>query len=259
MLIREQYLNILESFKDNQSIKIITGVRRCGKSTVLLQFIDVLKNKHKVIDKQIIYYDFNNLDLKRINYYELHKQILNKCVNNKINYVFLDEIQEIKKFEECVNSLHANKKIKFDIYLTGSNSHMFSRNLSTLFTGRNIEIKMYPLSFKEYFDYVSLVYKNDNRRQVFEKFLKYGGLPLYIDFFNDKKNIEAKLNGVIEDTQKRDILQRHRISNFSDFNRLFQFLFDHIGQEISTKNISNTIKSKNKNVISPKTVDRYID
>jgi predicted AAA+ superfamily ATPase len=258
-IIRTSYINEINLYKDKHIIKIITGVRRAGKSTILEQYKRFIVEKYQINLDQIISYDFNDLRFRNLSYKELYSQIIQKSKNDSINYVFLDEVQDIKKFEECVISLYENKKYKFDIYITGSNSRMFSSGLATLFTGRNVEIKVYPLSFKEYYQYLYEEYKIYDKYKTFNLFLQYGSLPICLDSIDSPDVMKTKITSVIKDSIQKDIFYRHSIRNVDDFNRIVKYLLMNIGQPISTTSISNTINSHNRNLISAKTIDRYIE
>jgi predicted AAA+ superfamily ATPase len=188
---RKDYLQRLNELKDRHFIKVLTGIRRSGKSTILKQFIHQLKTKYVIDSNQIINYDFNNVNLKKYTYKKLYDEIINKSSKNTTNYVFLDEIQEVKNFEKCVIALFENKQIKFDIYITGSNSHMFSSKLATLFTGRNAPIYVYPITFKSFFKELN---KSTDRSKSFEKYLKYGGLGIVIPNYDNEKMLQQTLN-----------------------------------------------------------------
>jgi predicted AAA+ superfamily ATPase len=239
-------------------IKVITGVRRSGKSTILEQYIHCLKNEYLVNEEQIQTYNFNDMMFDKTSYESLYTMIVNKADKKAINYIFLDEVQEIENFEKAIIALFENKSIKFDIYITGSNSKMFSSSLATLFTGRNQEIKIYPLSFAEIYTYLKGVLKIDDRYILFQFYLKYGGLPIIIDVIKNEKLIRERLSSVLHDTVNKDVKERYTLRNFSEFIRICSYAFDNIGSVFSTTNISNYINSNNKTKITHKTVERYL-
>jgi predicted AAA+ superfamily ATPase len=259
LIKRETYLKKIESFSKTRAIKIITGTRRSGKSTILEQFKDILKTKYLIQSNQIISYDFNDIKLKKHTYESLYDEILNKASNTKTNYVFLDEIQEINKFEECVISLFENKDYKFDIYLTGSNSKLFSSSLATKFTGRNLEIKVYPFSFNEYILFAKTNGITLSKSKLFERYIKYGSLPIILDVFLYDEVVSSRIKTVLLDSVSKDILERHKIRNTADFKRITKYLFDHIGQLINIIKLANYINSNNQTKISARSIDRYID
>jgi predicted AAA+ superfamily ATPase len=222
--------------------------------------MDLLKTKFAIENKQVIYYDFSDPLLDDVNYKLLYEEILNKSQPNDINYIFLDEIQEVKNFEKCVIGLFENKTFRFDIYLTGSNSKMLSSELATLFTGRYQEIKIYPLSFSEYLLVVSNILQKFDKHDLFNQYLLYGGLPGIIEVIKDTTLIQKKVNKVIDDVINKDIKKRHklRITNAPEFDRICKFLFENIGGVISIENIEKYLKSNNKSRISANTIDRYL-
>ena len=183
MIIRENYLNLLIDAKDTEFIKVITGVRRSGKSTLLLMFKDYLLNNN-VNEKNIIHINFESAmydDIK--DYRDLYNEIKSKISNEKM-YILLDEVQNVDKWEKAINSLNVDFDV--DIYITGSNAYLLSSELATLLSGRYIEIKMYPLSFKEFLKFNN--YDESNLEDKFNEYLKYGGLPA-ITQIKDKNNL----------------------------------------------------------------------
>jgi predicted AAA+ superfamily ATPase len=260
LIIRQTYLKKLIDLKDNHYIKVITGVRRCGKSTLLEQYKTYLI-KTGISTEQIISYDFNDIKLAQMNYEVLHDEIIKKAVPNKVSYLFLDEIQEIDKFEKCVISLFENKLIKFDICIAGSNSKMFSEQLATLFTGRNLEIKVLPFSFMEFLEY----YKENSMdsdysiKKVFEIYMKYGGLPILLESLENDEYKEEKLSKILSDTIQKDIKTRHAIKNVNEFNRIARFVLSESGKEISATKTANYLRTNEKSKISNITVGKYLD
>jgi predicted AAA+ superfamily ATPase len=257
-IIRKTYVEEILTLKDKPFIKVITGVRRCGKSTILKQYRNLLVEQYKISKSNIISYDFNEPKFSQYSYMKLYKEIVKKSNKTQINYIFLDEIQEIDKFEKCVIGLYEHKKIKFDIYLTGSNSKMFSSSLASLLTGRNIEINIFPLSFKEYYEFAQKQLGANNRHIIFQYYLKYGGLPIIIPIFNDNKTVERALSAVLKDSVDKDVKTRHEIRNYPEFLRLANYILENIGQDFSTRSISNYLKSNNLSKTSHHTVDTYL-
>jgi predicted AAA+ superfamily ATPase len=255
-IIRTEYLETIEKLKDKPFIKILIGMRRCGKSTILNQFKNILLSKYSIKSSQIIDYNFNDLDLQKLSYGELYNKIISKSTVNSSNYIFLDEIQEIKEFEKCVISLFENKKYKFDIYITGSNSHLFSSELSTLFTGRNFPINVYPLSYKEYFNFF---YKLGMEHKGFEKYIKYGSLGLIIPIIDEQNLIESSLKNILYDTINKDIKSRNNIKYSNGIELVIKYIYKNIGKEISLVNIENYLKSGREPKLTSKTISKYID
>jgi predicted AAA+ superfamily ATPase len=254
-ILRTEYLNKLELWKDRHFIKILTGIRRSGKSTILKQFQELLTNKYGIASKNIRTYDFNNSLLLKFNWKTLIEEIISKSSKKHMNYIFLDEIQEIKEFEKCVITLFESKEYKFDIYITGSNSKMFSSKLATLFTGRNAPINVYPIPFKSFnekiFDKLSDTHK-------LNEYMKYGGLGIIIPSFDNKEVIEQTLRWVFNDTINKDVKKRHKIQNSDGFDKLMNYIYEHIGRQINMKKIEQYLKSSKEPLLTDKTVLNYL-
>jgi predicted AAA+ superfamily ATPase len=265
-IFRKTYIDELIRLKNTNYIKVITGVRRSGKSTILNQFMLYLK-EIGVNENQILSYDFNDLKLAKLNFENLYDKILSEANKNDINYLFLDEIQEIDNFEKCVISLFENKKIKFDIYISGSNSKMFSENLATLFTGRNLTLKVLPFSFKEFFEYYKDNYLEFNtneyalamKRNIFDKYSKFGGLPILLNNLQNVKTLEEQLQQILNDTIVKDVKTRYKIRNIGEFQRIAKYILSETGKEISVLNSVNFIKSNEKFKITHQTIDKYLN
>lgn len=244
MIIRQEYLNQLRLLKDQKVIKVITGIRRSGKSTLLELFRDDLK-KQNIAKEQIQFFNFEeekNVDLK--NWRKLHQTIEEKLVQNKMNYIFLDEIQKVDHLEELVNSLFVKKNV--DLYITGSNAFLLSSELATLLTGRYISIHLLPFSFKEYTE----MYPDEtNYDRLFEKYLNSSSFPEVVRL---SKVNEELANNYLKDLYNtivnKDIAKRYNIRNEIDFERTIKFVFDSIGSPLSARNIANTLKNESINV-----------
>ncbi len=248
-LHRKEYLETIKKYKDLDLIKVLTGVRRCGKSTILLQFIDFLK-QDGIEENQIIYYNFEKiLDDKLYDYKFLYHTILERKIPGKKLYVLLDEIQEVKNFEKAIDSLYLDKEI--DIYITGSNANLLSSELATLLTGRHIEIKIYPFSFKEYTEA-----KNENIDEAFNHYLIFGGMPYTLELNDPETKIEY-LNSLYSTILLKDIVKRKNIKDVGLLEDLSSFLCDSVGSIISAKSIADTLTSKGRKVSSI-TIDNYI-
>ena len=250
---RENYLSILKNFKDQQIIKVITGIRRCGKSTLLELFIDCLK-ENGVEDNQIISINFENSDYEYLqDRKKLYEYLKSKLAKNKKTYIFLDEIQNVHEFEKTVDSLFINKDI--DIYITGSNAWLLSSELATLLTGRYIEIKMLPLSFKEYLS--AFEDKTDISRK-FRDYLQYSSFPQAIELFKiNPENINLFLDGIYNTILFKDVMARRGITDKNTLERVTKYLYDNIGNRTSVKNISDNIEGLEKNN-SYNTVSTYV-
>ena len=251
MINRIEYLEELISFKDKKLIKIITGIRRCGKSTLL----DLYKNyllKNDINDNQIISINFEDIDFENLlDYSKLHSYIKEKLIPNKMNYIFLDEIQNVPNFEKAVDSLYIKNNV--DLYITGSNSYLLSSEHATLLSGRYVEIKMLPLSFKEY---ISTFPDKSDLSNKYKNYLINSSFP-YALFLNQKKDIHTYLDGIFNSVILKDVVARKNISDVPNLTKLIKYLFDNIGNLCSTKKISDTMTSSG-NKISTHTVDNYI-
>ena len=252
MIQRDAYVKKLIDFKDKDLIKIITGIRRCGKSTLFDIYINYLK-KQGIQDEQIIKLNLESQDFSFENYTELYNYIKARLVNSKKNYVFIDEVQRVEEFQKAIDSLYINKNI--DLYITGSNAYLLSGELASLISGRYIEIKMLPLSFKEY---MSAFDENIDKQEKLLDYLKYGSLPLTVELFKtDPDLIESYIDGVFSTVIYKDVMQRNNINNKMLLESIIKYIFNNIGSPISTKKISDTLTSMNR-ATSNHTVENYI-
>ena len=252
MIARDVYLKKLIDFKDKDLIKIVTGIRRCGKSTLFDIYINHLKEQG-IQDKQIIKINLESQDYSFENYMELYNYIKERLVSDKKTYVFIDEVQRIESFQKAIDSLYINKNI--DLYITGSNAYLLSGELATLISGRYVEIKMLPLSFKEY---MSAFDTNIDKQEKLLDYLKYGSLPLTVELFKaDPDLIETYIDGVFSTIIYKDVMQRNNINNKMLLESIIKYTFNNIGSQISTKKISDTLTSMNR-ATSNHTVENYI-
>lgn len=252
MIKRIEYLEELKKWKDKDLIKVVTGIRRCGKSTLLELFIEYLKEK-KIDEEHIVSINLESLEYNFSNYKDLYFYVVSKIKDDKKYYVFLDEIQNIEGFQKAVDSLYIKKNI--DIYITGSNAFLLSGELATLLTGRYVEIKMLPLSFKEY---VSAFSGNNNYQSLFLEYMKNGGMPGTISVLDLGINdINKYLDSIFSTVVFKDIMARNKITDKTILENIIKFILDSIGSSISTKKISDTLTSKGM-TISNHTVDKYI-
>lgn len=254
MIIRENYLKKMIDAKDTEFIKVITGVRRSGKSTLLLMFKDYLIN-NGIKDDNIIYINFESAEFDDIkDYKDLYKYIKEKIKKGRV-YLLLDEIQNVKSWEKTINSFKVDFDI--DIYITGSNAYLLSSELSTLLSGRYIEIKMYPLSFKEFLKFNN--YDNTNLDDKFNEYLKYGGLPAITLIKDNDELVLSYLNGIYNTIVKKDIVDRNNIKDVALLENIIKYLATNIGSSVSAKKISDFL---NSNKITEKsnhqTIDNYL-
>lgn len=249
---RTEYIEELKKWKDKKLIKVITGIRRCGKSTLFGLYIEYLKGL-KIDEEHIISINLESLDYDFKDYRELYNYIMSKINDDKKHYVFLDEIQNIEEFQKAVDGLYIKENI--DIYITGSNAFLLSGELATLLTGRYVEIKMLPLSFKEY---VSGFENNSNYQSLFLDYMKNGGMPGVLSILDlDIDGINTYLDSIFSTVIVKDIMARNKIVNKTLLENIIKFIFDSIGSVISTKKISDTLTSKGIS-ISNHTVENYI-
>ena len=257
LIERKQYMQLLRNLKDQNIIKVISGVRRCGKSTLLMMFADELI-RNGVHENQIQFYNFEDLDTLAIgDIYQIHAHIKNLLVKNKQNYIFLDEVQNIKEFQRLVDSLYIKSNV--DIYITGSNAYMLSGELATLLTGRYVEINLLPLQFAEYNDFIHTKSPNLSNIETLANFIHYGSVPEYVKQLQiGEKQADLFADSILKTIVEKDIFQRLNITNRHDFNKILDFIFDSVGSYVSPRSISDTLRS-NGTVIDKQTVSKYLD
>ena len=249
-IIERDYLKELIDVIGTPDIKVITGVRRSGKSKLLNMFKNYIENNIK--DANIININFNLIKFDYLrNYITLNNYIEEHFINGKNNFVLIDEVQMCKEFERTINSLHAEEK--YDIYITGSNAFLLSSDLATLFTGRTYEIEIFPFSFKEYIKY----FKKENIQEAFDSYIFEGGMSgSYI--YNDNKQKYNYINDVYNALIVRDIQQKYNIQNIGLMDSLTEFLMDNISNLTSYRNIANKLIENNINT-NDKTIASYIN
>ncbi|MHB8963381.1 MAG: ATP-binding protein [Saccharofermentanales bacterium] len=252
---RDLYLDQLINFKDKPLIKVITGIRRCGKSTLLALYAEYLRNSQVQAD-HIICINFEAFEFDTITtYQDLYLLIKNKMTSNIGKYyLLLDEIQQVPSWEKAVNSFLVDFNV--DITITGSNAYLLSSELSTLLSGRYVEIKMQPLSFKEYLDFNNFV-KTDNVDQLFESYLEYGGLPTVVELKGLPDTIAPFLTGIYNTVIMKDVIQRNNVRDAALLEGVLKFVAANIGNTISTKKISDYLTSSGRKTTSD-TIDNYL-
>ena len=257
LIERKQYMQLLRNLKDQNIIKVISGVRRCGKSTLLMMFADELIN-NGVQQEQIQFYNFEDLDTLAIgDIYQIHTHIKERLVEDKPNYIFLDEVQNIKEFQRLVDSIYIKPNV--DVYITGSNAYMLSGELATLLTGRYVEINLLPLQFSEYYNYS--ISKSPNLRKIdtLANFIYFGGIPEYIKQLQiGEKQADLFADSILKTIIEKDIFQRLGITNKHDFNKILDFIFDSVGSYVSPRSISDTLRTQGT-VVDKQTVAKYLD
>ena len=255
MIVRPLYLQKLISYKDKPAIKVITGIRRCGKSSILDSFIDYLKD-NGIASDHIIKMNFEDLIYDDMDYKKLNQTILNKLPDDKQKvYIILDEIQRISSWEKVVNSLHLNPLL--DLYLTGSNAYLLSSELSTFLSGRYVEIKMLPLSFKEFLTFYDFPADTPMDKK-FANYMKFGGMPALKDYNFDEKQSRETLDSIYNTVIVKDVLSRNEIKDVAILEKLTRFMADNIGNMTSINKITNYLVSE-KSLSSPnnKLIEAY--
>lgn len=249
-IVRKNYLNRIIELKDTPDIKIITGIRRSGKSKLMQAYIEYLKTNYDNIN--IIFIDFMDLKFEEIKeYHALHSYVEQHYVAGKMNYLFVDEVQMCPKFELAINSLYS--KGKYDIYVTGSNAFLLSADLATLFTGRYIEIHVFPFSFQEYCEYYSDVSDKD---KLFDEYSFKGGLAGSYLYLNDRDRV-TYIKEVYETIVTRDLVQKYALPDTTVLQRLSEFLMDNISNLTSPNKVSQLLTANNV-ATNHVTVRKYI-
>ena len=261
MVIRKDYLDKLIMWKDHEIIKVITGIRRCGKSTLLMQFQDYLRDSG-VMDEQIVSINFEDLKFEALlDYRSLYEYVEDKIIPGKKMYIFLDEIQKVSDFEKTVDSLYIKENV--DVYITGSNAYLLSSDLSTFLSGRYVEISMLPLSFKEVYEE-----KGGDKEEAFNQYLKYGGFPYLMNMPLADEQINMYLEGIyntvilkdIEERENRKYLDsnKRKVTNIVLLKSIAKYLASAVGSTISVKNVTGYLTSTGRK-ISSSTVDDYME
>ena len=254
MLLREDYLSKIRGFYDSDLIKILVGIRRCGKSVILNQIVNELKEKRKIDENHIIFINFEFIEFEELlDYKSLNKYIKDRIQDGKRYYLFLDEIQNVDNFEKVVNSLRASIK-NISIFLTGSNSKMLSDELSSVLSGRYVLFNINPLSYKEY---ITLTNKDGKDLDTFWDYAKWGGLPNRCEFSNEI-DIKNYLHSVYDSIILRDVVKRLNLKDTILFDMILQYLIETTGREFSANNIIKYLEKENKK-ISNETLYNYID
>ncbi|MBR1648203.1 MAG: ATP-binding protein [Alphaproteobacteria bacterium] len=256
---RPLYLQKLINFKDKEAIKVITGLRRCGKSSILEVFRDYLAD-NGVKDKNIIYMNFETLANRSKTYMQVYDEIIKKAkLTQDRVYIFLDEIQQIEKWELTVNSLRVD--IDCDIYITGSNAYLLSSQLSTYLSGRYIEIKILPLSFKEFVEFNNFA-PTMQKDEIFALYLKFGGMPILTEYdFKNEEIVNSVLEGIFTSVIMEDVIKQAPVRDVVTLDKIINFLADNIGNSTSINNIKNVLlsgRNADERKITSATIDNYI-
>ena len=250
MINRDNYLNKLIRFKDKELIKVVTGIRRCGKSTLFDLYINYLL-QNGVKQEQIIRLNLEDPVFYELDdYLKLYNYIKDKMKKDKMNYIFIDEVQNVKEFQKAVDGLYIQKNT--DIYITGSNAYLLSGELATLLSGRYVEIKMLPLSFKEY----RLALPDENIDRLYQKYISRGSFP-YTLKLEDVDDIDMYIKGIYDSIVLKDIMARKNFQDMQMLQSIINFMLDNIGNLYSTNKIADTMTSNGRK-ISVHTVESYL-
>ena len=252
---RDLYLSQLIQYKDKSLIKVVTGIRRCGKSTLLSLFsnhlIDTGISKENIIRMNFESFEFGHIS----DYKQMHSYIKERLLNDKQkHYLLLDEVQIISSWEKAVNSFLVDANV--DIYITGSNAYLLSSELSTLLSGRYVEIKMLPLSFKEYLDFIDSN-DQDKLQEQFNQYLKYGGLPTVVILLENTDTIGPFLEGIYNTVLMKDVIERNNIRDSALLESILKFIAANVGNIVSAKRISDYLNSSGRKTTG-ETIDNYL-
>ena len=256
MIDRPLYLDKIMPFVDTPFVKILTGVRRCGKSTILKMIIKKLREEKHVDDEQILSYRFDSMEYEDMTTKELYLELKSKIIQSKMTYLFLDEIQEIEGWEKVVNTLASDFDV--DIYITGSNSRMMSSEISTYLTGRYITFHIYTLSFEEYLMFKKSYTTLKDLKQEFSQYVRLGGFPAthLQDYSQDE--VYTIVKDIYNSTIFSDIVRRNQVKKIDQLERVVKYTFNNIGNTFSAKSISNYFKSEQRK-IDNETVYSYLE
>ncbi len=250
-LVRKQYLEKIIKLQNTPDIKVITGIRRSGKSVLLKEFMDYLKENDCNVN--IIFANLQEIEFEELlEYHQLHKYVMEKYREGMHNVLIIDEVQLCEKFEIAINSFHS--KNLFDIYITGSNAFLLSSDLATLFTGRTMSIEIFPFSFNEYIDYYGNLNDFD---KLFDSYVREGGMPGSL-IYSDMKDKYDYLSNVFNTILLRDLIDKYKIRNQTEIKKLSEYMMDNIGNIVSPNNICNCLNN-DKVDITRKTISKYLD
>lgn len=256
MIERPLYLNKIMPFVDTPFVKILTGVRRCGKSTILKMIQKKLKEEHHITDEQILSYRFDSMEYEDMTSKELYQELKTKILNTKKTYLFLDEIQEINGWEKVVNTLASDYDV--DIYITGSNSRMMSSEISTYLTGRYVTFHIYTLSFDEYLMFKKSYSTIYDIKQEFNQYVRLGGFPATHLQEYSQDEVYTIVRDIYNSTIFSDIVRRNQVKKIDQLERVVKYTFNNVGNPFSAKSISNYLKSEQRK-IDNETVYRYLE
>ena len=250
---RKEYLDKLISWKDKRIIKIVTGVRRCGKSMLLKIYQNYLKNQG-IDENQIIAINFEDLDYEELtDYKKLYAYLKERLIEGKMTYIFLDEIQNVENFPKVLDSLYIKEYV--DIYVTGSNGYMLSSEIATMISGRYVQIEMLPLSFKEYVESTGSM---NDRGIKYAEYLQNSSFPYTLELKNQPEQIREYLEGIYNTIVVKDIVSRKKVTDTMMLKSVLRFVFDNIGNRLSAKKIADTMTSEGRK-IDTRMVEKYLE
>lgn len=250
---RKEYLDKLISWKDKRIIKIVTGVRRCGKSMLLKIYQNYLKNQG-IDENQIIAINFEDLDYEELtDYKKLYAYLKERLIEGKMTYIFLDEIQNVENFPKVLDSLYIKEYV--DIYVTGSNAYMLSSEIATMISGRYVQIEMLPLSFKEYVESTGSM---NDRGIKYAEYLQNSSFPYTLELKNQPEQIREYLEGIYNTIVVKDIVSRKKVTDTMMLKSVLRFVFDNIGNPLSSKKIADTMTSEGRK-IDTRMAEKYLE
>lgn len=250
---RKEYMDKMIALRDKQLIKVVTGIRRCGKSTLLEMYQDWLKEQG-VAEEQIISVNFEDIDYEELtDYKKLYAYLKEHLVKDRMTYIFLDEVQNIDNFPKVIDSLYIKKNV--DIYITGSNAYMLSGEIVTLLSGRYVQIEMLPFSFKEYMESTGSM---NDRGIKYTEYLQNSSFPYALELRGQPDEIRDYLEGIYHTVVVKDIVNRKKITDTMMLKSVLRFVFDNIGSPLSSKKIADTMTSSGRKIDS-KTVEKYLE
>lgn len=255
MIFRENYVKNIMAFTDTPFVKVLTGVRRCGKSTIMQMIMDELRKKG-ISDERIVSYRFDSMEYEDMTAKQLYEMLKIKLSDTERNYLFLDEVQEISSWEKAVNSI--NTDFDVDIYVTGSNSRMMSSEISTYLTGRYVTFRIFTLSFEEYLIFKKQYGEIEDIHKELVNYIKYGGFPAIHLREYPLDNAYTIVRDIYNSTIFSDIVRRNQVRKVDQLERVVKFVFDNVGKTFSAKSISDYIKSEHR-TIDNETVYSYLE
>ena len=255
MIFRENYVKKIMAFTDTPFVKVLTGGRRCGKSTIMQMIMDEL-HKKGISEERIVSYRFDSMEYEGMTAKQLYEMLKTKLSDTEKTYLFLDEVQEITSWEKTVNSI--NTDFNVDIYVTGSNSRMMSSEISTYLTGRYVSFRIFTLSFEEYLTFKKQYGKVEDIHKELVNYIKYGGFPAIHLQEHPLDNAYTIVRDIYNSTIFSDIVKRNQVRKVDQLERVVKFVFDNVGKTFSAKSISDYIKSEHR-TIDNETVYNYLE